>query len=111
MSKKEEITALVDEIIKYYCQLVSCMRLMVEKGDSNYDGMDIEEPLAIFEKRAEGWIAARKKLDLIEDGIIDNCSEEYLCVSELIRDRDNVKKSAKLSQDICKSLYGCYYGE
>lgn len=109
MGKKEELISLVDEIVKNYCQIIRCMQLMVEKGDKVYEGLDVVETITIFKKDAERWFESRKKLDVIEDEIIDNWDDEELLIDDLIKDRDNTKNTAKLAQDVCKSLYGCYY--
>ena len=85
MSKKEELIILVDEIIKNYCQNIRCMQLMIEKGDSIYEGLDVEEAVAIFKKNAEGWLALRRKLDVIKNVTINSCTDEELGISDLIR--------------------------
>ena len=109
MSKKEEIAKVVDEIVKYNAQIIRCMELMVEKGDKIYEGLDLEESLAFLKEHPKTWFEARQKLDLIKDEIIDGCTDDDLCVNDLIRDRDNSKNTAKSAQDVCKSLYGYYY--
>lgn len=109
MNKKNEVVAVLDEIVKYYIQSIRCMQLMVEKGDANYGGVDVEETINAFTKNAKKWHEHLEKLRLIKNDVFDNCSDETVGLDILIEERNNIKKNAEAAQDVCKKLYGCYY--